>query len=99
MKVYVDELPKSCNGCLFYKLDTYVDVYGHQTNSHECVLDGSMLINSCPLQTLADYTMQVRKEVCQEIREKMTHWEDCLTKEVTEYVIDKETLDKIEKGE
>ena len=28
----------------------------------------------------------------------MTHWEDCLTKEVTEYVIDKETLDKIEQG-
>lgn len=25
--------------------------------------------------------------------------EDCLTKEVTEYVIDKETLDKIEQGE
>lgn len=48
---------------------------------------------------LSDYTKQVRKEVCEEIRDKMTHWEDCLTKEVTEYVIDKETLDKIEQGE
>lgn len=48
---------------------------------------------------ISDYTKQVRKEVCEEIRDKMKHWEDCLTKEVTEYVIDKETLDKIEKGE
>lgn len=46
-----------------------------------------------------EHDKQVRKEVCEEIRDKMTHWEDCLTKEVTEYVIDKETLDKIEQGE
>ena len=71
MKVYVDELPKKCEDCPFYKLDTYVDVYGYQTNSHECVLDGSMLINACPLQSLADYTKQVRKEVCEEISWKL----------------------------
>lgn len=67
MKMYVDELPKKCADCPFYKLDTYVDVYGYQTNSHECVLDGSMLTNSCPLQSLADHTKQVRKEVLGEL--------------------------------
>lgn len=72
MKVYVDgELPKSCEKCPFYKLDTYVDVYGYQINSHECVLDGSMMTGNCPLQSLADYTKQVRKEVCEEIRSQV----------------------------
>ena len=71
MKVYVDELPKKCEDCPFHKLDIYVDVYGYQTNSHECVLDGSMLTNSCPLQSFTDYTKQVRKEVVQEIRSKI----------------------------
>lgn len=37
--IYVDELPKSCENCPFYKLDTYVDVFGSVINSHECVLD------------------------------------------------------------
>lgn len=71
MRIYVDKLPKNCADCPFYKLDTYVDVYGYQTNSHECVLDGSMLTNSCPLQSLTDHTKQVRKEVVQEIKDKL----------------------------
>lgn len=62
-------------------------------------INGGSEYKNIEIKSLSDYTKQVRKEVCQEIREKMTHWEDCLTKEVTEYVIDKETLDKIEKGE
>ena len=69
MKIYIDELPKKCEDCPFCKLDTYVDVYGYQTNSHECVLDGSMLTNSCPLQSLADHDNQIRKQVCEEFRE------------------------------
>ena len=72
MKVYVSELPKKCADCPFYKLDTYVDVYGYQTNLHECVLDGSMLTNSCPLQSLADYTKQVRKEVLDQVYKVFT---------------------------
>lgn len=72
MRIYVDELPKKCADCPFYKLDTYVDVYGYQTNSHECVLDGSMLTNSCPLQSLADYTKQERKEVCDQVYKVFT---------------------------
>ena len=71
MRIYVSELPKKCEDCPFYKLDTYVDVCGYQTNSHECVLDGSMLTNSCPLQSLADHTKQVRKEVCEQITEEL----------------------------
>lgn len=107
MKVYVDELPKSCSWCPCFN-----------SSNNTCKIDGSDVdcihVDSyrvrffnytdkrhpiCSLQSLADYTKQVRKEICEEIRDKMTHWEDCLTKEVTEYVIDKETLDKIEQGE
>lgn len=72
MKIYVDELPNSCEKCPFYKLDTYVDVFGYQTNSHECVLDGSMLTNSCPLHSLSDHDKQVRKDVCEELGRKIT---------------------------
>ena len=68
----------------------------YQNNEIDFIDDSG---KSCCVHSLADYTKQVRKEVCEEIRDKMTHWEDCLTKEVTEYVIDKETLDKIEQGE
>lgn len=68
MTIYVSELPKSCESCPFYKLDTYVDTFGYQTNSHECVLDGSMITGSCPLQSIAEHAKQVRKEVCEEIK-------------------------------
>lgn len=91
MKVYVDELPKDCWDCPMH------DGENGWCKMLVCYTD--YIPKNCPLQSLADYTKQVRKEVCQEIRDKMTHWEDCLTKEVTEYVIDKETLDKIEQGE
>ena len=68
----------------------------YQNNEIDFIDDSG---KSCCVHSLADYTKQVRKEVCEEIRDKMTHWEDCLTKEVTEYVNDKETLDKNEQGE
>lgn len=89
MKLYADELPKECLECPC-RSDIWCNIEHYYIGNMDKV---------CPLQSLADYTKQVRKEVCEEIRDKMTHWEDCLTKEVTEYVIDKETLDKIEQGE
>lgn len=88
MKVYVDELPQTCLDCENVLCEHQIIEACYATRHPDC-----------PLLSLADYTKQVRKEVCEEIRDKMTHWEDCLTKEVTEYVIDKETLDKIEQGE
>lgn len=73
MTIYVSELPKKCADCPFYKLDTYVDVYGYQTNSHECVLDGSILTNSCPLHSISDYTKQVRRDVCEQVYKVFTN--------------------------
>lgn len=70
MKIYVSELPKCCNECCFYKLNTYVDIYKEQINSYECVLGGSMLTNNCPLLTTQSIKQQVREEVVEEIKEK-----------------------------
>ena len=55
MKVYVDELPKSCWNCECGGNCCYFNVN-----------DG--IPKDCPLQSLTDYTNQVRKEVVQEIR-------------------------------
>lgn len=87
MKVYLEEKD------IGRRIVTYNDGLGTQQGLYVFGKD------KIEVHSLADYTKQVRKEVCEEIRDKMTHWEDCLTKEVTEYVIDKETLDKIEQGE
>lgn len=89
MKVYVDELPSCCEDCVCHN-----GVSGRCKLLHRTTFD--IPPRDCPLQSLADHDKQVRKQVCDEIREKMTHWEDCLTKEVTEYVIDKDTLDQIQ---
>ena len=83
MRIYVDK----------NDVDIIEDLF-QATNSYECWACNRD--DDLEIVSLADYTKQVRKEVCEEIRDKMTHWEDCLTKEVTEYVIDKETLDQIQ---
>lgn len=71
MKVYVDELPKNCAYCPYY--------YGNSQGA-VCKLTGIMTMwnetlgemqSKCSLQTLSDYTKQVRKEVCDEIKETM----------------------------
>ena len=67
MKVYVDELPKSCDDCEF----------GYFYDCQYCTLRPDLMRKDewcekekhCPLQSLADYTKQVRKEVCEKIRE------------------------------
>ena len=77
MKVYVSELPNSCEECpmcrsgklKLQRKGRYVEVeqcvfgqYKYQTIDDE--------IDTCPLQSLSDYTKQVRKEVVQEIKDK-----------------------------
>lgn len=60
MKVYVDsELPKQCHNCRFRHKDLC------------CITNDYFLNKDCPLQSLTDYTKQVRKEVCEEIKEKL----------------------------
>lgn len=67
MRIYVDELPKSCDDCEF----------GYFYDCQYCTLRPDLMRKdewcekekNCPLQSLDDYTKQVRKEVCEEIRE------------------------------
>lgn len=78
MKIYVDKMPKCCNECCFCKLNTYVDIYKEQINSYECVLDGSMLTNNCPLLTTQFLKQQAREEVVDEICYNLSRIEDTL---------------------
>ena len=62
MKVYVDELPKSCLNCVcFNKINGRCQL-------DNLYMDTDLEPIECPLQSLADYTKQVRKEVVQEIK-------------------------------
>ena len=72
MKVYVSELPKKCEDCYCLYYDDYAECY-------KCplMLDNEVKYwaicrdKDCPLQSIADYTKQVRKEVCEEIKKLM----------------------------
>ena len=69
MRIYVDELPESCEKCKFYKYEIEHDgEWGFETHRRICKINGSLIQGICPLHSLADYTKQVRKEVCEEIR-------------------------------
>ena len=96
MKVYVEELPNSCNDCWFQVFIAYHQNGWRHTERYCSIMkdsyDCKCLKERCPLQLLTDYDKQVRKQVCDEIREKF--------KEIIfdEFTIDS-ILDKIEKGE
>ena len=111
MKVYVDELPKSCDDCEF----------GYFYDCQYCTLRPDLMRKDewcekekhCPLETTQSLKQQVRKEVCEEIREicklnirtyKIQSQDDCERyKEVDAFnkaifgVL--EILDQIEQGE
>ena len=70
MKIYVDgELPECCNDCEF----------GYFYDCQYCSLRPDLAREDiwvekekyCPLQSLDDYTKQVRKKVCEEIRKTL----------------------------
>ena len=60
MRMYVDELPKDCWDCPMH------DGENGQCKMLVCYTD--YIPKNCPLQSLTDYTKQVRKEVCEKIR-------------------------------
>ena len=66
MKVYVDELPKDCIGC-----PCESEYYCNLLNEDIGFLKWGEVHQNCPLQSIADYTKQVRKKVCEEIKEKL----------------------------
>ena len=61
MKVYVEKLPKECYCCVF-NIEDVGGIGGY------CIFGGGK--KDCPLIPLADYTKQVRKEVCEEVYKK-----------------------------
>ena len=74
MKVYVDELPKCCSDCpCFYDesiscqaSDKWLDLSIEKNFN-----SGKQIHKKCPLQSLTELKKQIRKEVVQEIREKI----------------------------
>ena len=70
MKMYVDEMPSCCGNCGFCCKDNL----GYWCQAREVVYIadktlGEKRLQSCPLQSLAEYAKQVRKKVVQEIRD------------------------------
>ena len=62
MKAYVDKFPKDCWDCPM-----------HGGENGRCKMLGyytDYIPKECPLQSLADYTKQVRKEVCKKFVEQ-----------------------------
>lgn len=73
MKVIVDELPMNCKDCKFQCFGECLngaDILNCDYSSMKCHLKRGK-VKDCPLQSLADYTKQVRKEVCEEIGEQL----------------------------
>ena len=72
MKVYVEKLPKGCLSCPYIVDKGDYDLCAIK----DCVIDDAFKYidkrkKSCPLQSLADYTKQVRKEVVEDIKERL----------------------------
>ena len=94
MKIYVDELPKSCGDCVFCKQTEYC-YYCDKLHTKLGYIDKD---KDCPLQPISDYTKQVRREVCEEIRSKMKQAKLIYEWKGEETTIE-DILAKIEKGE
>lgn len=65
MIIFVDELPKSCDECNLN--------YAEASCCHYiCIISDKPCkeMKKCPLQSLADYTKQVRKEVCNDFKSR-----------------------------
>ena len=76
MKVYVDELPKSCEECPMCRSGKLkLQRKGRYVEAEQCVFGQYKYqtiddeIDTCPLQSLSDYTKQVRKEVIAKVYE------------------------------
>lgn len=80
MKVYVDELPKSCEKCPLcdcngFDNDGWCKAFGDKIVYIAEKNFKEKRLQSCPLQSLTDYTKQVRKEVCEEFKENIENIE------------------------
>ena len=74
MKIYVDELPKSCEDCPCLHSDEWCAFCNlNAFDGDHCPyreLD-KQRHKDCPLTLISDHDKQVRKEVCDEIKNKI----------------------------
>ena len=68
MKVYVDELPKDCIDC-----PCECEYYCNLLNEDVGCCKYGEIHKDCPLQSLADYTKQVREEVVEDFYDEIRH--------------------------
>ena len=66
MRIYVDELPKDCIDC-----PCESEYYCNLLNEDVGCCEWGEIHKNCPLQSLTDYTKQVRKEVVEDIKERL----------------------------
>ena len=95
--IYVDALPKSCKQCRYYEINSYSDILGYKTNSHKCVLNGSMIIGDCPLKPLSVALAKERKKVIERIRDLAEIYTEPSAKgfDFETYILTEESLNKI----
>ena len=105
MKIYVDELPKNCEECPMCRSGKLkLQRKGRYVEAEQCVFGQYKYqiiddeIDTCPLQSLSDYTKQVRKKVCEEIRNKIEQVKLIYEWKGEETTIE-DILAKIENGE
>ena len=74
MEYFVDEMPRDCASCKHYHMNC-ADGYSCSKLRKEIHPNFSEGIGyrhqDCPLQSLTDYTKQVRKEVCEKIKKQI----------------------------
>ena len=97
MTIYVDELPKSCWNCpcaiksqrqQFKDKERMMDTF--MEDCMHCIPLDKWIVEkhkNCPLQSLADYTKQVRKEVLEKVYKVL---EQAVPKDLSWAVIKKE---------
>ena len=69
MKIYVDELPKNCGECNLKYAEASCCLYICIISDKPC-----KEMKKCPLQSLTDYTKQVRKEEKIKINRLVRNW-------------------------
>lgn len=69
-KVYVDELPESCDECKYYT--QFTDGMGCIVAQELRPMDecDNYMQASCPLQSIKDHDRELVKEVCEKIKER-----------------------------
>ncbi len=74
MEYFVDEMPRDCASCKHYHMNC-ADGYSCsklRKEIHPNFSEGmGYRHQDCPLQSLTDYTKQVRKEVCEKIKKQI----------------------------